>query len=79
MTKQIQFPNRNSIESQFYVETKFESPHNEKTANHDVAVFVEILIKLRVHSQALLRFSLFNTYMVKSVATVSFMTTVVLN
>ena len=60
------------------MQTKFESSHNEKTLNnHDVAGFVEILIKLRVHCQALFRFSLFNTYMVQSVATVSFMTTVV--
>ena len=60
------------------MQTKFESSHNEKTlTNHDVAIFVEILIKLRGHSQALFQFSLFHTYMVQSVATVSFMTTVV--
>ena len=60
------------------MQTKLESTHNEKTLrNRDIAVFVEILIKLRVRSQALFRNSLFNTYMVQSVATVSFMTTVV--
>ena len=60
------------------MQTKFESTHNQKTLiNHDIAVFVEVLIKLRVRSQALFRNSLFNTYMVQSVATVSFMTTVV--
>ena len=60
------------------MQTKLESTHNEKTLrNHDIAVFIEILIKLRVRSQALFRNSLFNTYMVQSVAAVSFMTTAV--